>query len=130
MLLLADDAAAGPGVVTSASDLTAAVTCEYAVLRALDGMLGRTPPPALERDALTDRLAELGDRHERQVLAGLRRRYGPWDPTTRRGVLEIARPARTDGRDPAVLAAKRDETRASRVAKTVVAAAEGRWPPR
>jgi uncharacterized protein len=120
MLLLDDgtatDASPGgraPTVVYSASDLTIAATCEFALLRGLDAKLGRIPPLELPQDAMLDRLAELGDRHERQVLAALRRRYGPYDPATGRGVVEITRPGRADARDPAVLAAKRDETLAA-----------------
>src|SRR5690606_16654803 len=120
MLLLDDgtatDAPPGgraPTVVYSASDLTIAATCEFALLRGLDAKLGRIPPLDLPQDAMLDRLAELGDRHERQVLAALRRRYGPYDPATGRGVVEITRPGRADARDPAVLTAKRDETLAA-----------------
>lgn len=110
MLLLADGTR---DVVISASDLTAAATCEFAVLRALDAKLGRTPPLELTQDAMLDRLAELGDRHERHVLTQLRRRYGPWDRATGRGVVEISRPGRADARDAGVLAGKRDETLAA-----------------
>jgi uncharacterized protein len=121
MLLLdgrTDDGAAtspagAPTVVYSPSDLSLAATCELALLRALDAKLGLVPPLDPEPDAMLDRLAELGDRHERRVLAELRRRYGPRDPATGRGVVEIARPARADARDAAVLTAKRDETLAA-----------------
>ena len=108
-MLLLDDGT----VVYSASDLTVAATCEFALLRSLDAKLGRIPPLELVQDAMLDRLAELGDRHEQQVLAGLRRRFGRWDPATGRGVLEIARPGRAGNRDPDVLAARRDETLAA-----------------
>jgi len=108
MLLLADGT-----VVYSASDLSVAADCEFALLRALDGKLGRTPPVELAQDAMLARLAELGDRHERQVLARLRHRFGPWDPSTGRGVVEIARPARADSRDPAALSAAREQTLAA-----------------
>jgi len=108
-MLLLDDGT----VVYSASDLTVAATCEFALLRALDAKLGRIPPLELAQDAMLDRLAELGDRHEQQVLADLRRRFGRWDPATGRGVLEIARPGRAGNRDPHVLAARRDETLAA-----------------
>ena len=108
MLLLADGT-----VVYSPTDLTAAATCEFALVRGLDATLGRIAPFELAQDALLERLAELGDRHERQVLAGLRRRYGPPDAVTGRGVVEIARPARADSRNPAALAAARDATLAA-----------------
>jgi predicted RecB family nuclease len=108
MLLLADGT-----VVYSASDLATAATCEFALLRTLDAKLGRIAAAEITRDAMLVRLAALGDRHERGILAELRHRHGHWDPAAGRGVVEIARPRGADARDPAVLAAKRDETLAA-----------------
>ncbi|MEJ3406133.1 TM0106 family RecB-like putative nuclease [Rathayibacter sp. YIM 133350] len=72
-------------VITSASDLTNASKCEFAFLRALDAKLGRIEAVPDPEDAMLDRTARLGDRHEDRVLQGYRDRYGS-------GVVEIARP--------------------------------------
>ncbi len=108
-MLLLDDGT----VVHSASDLSIAATCEFALLRELDGRLGRAAPVRPAEDAMLERLARLGDRHEREVLAGLRRRLGRWDPSTGRGVLELTRPTGVTGADPAALAAAHDRTLAA-----------------
>ncbi|WP_244971405.1 TM0106 family RecB-like putative nuclease [Paramicrobacterium chengjingii] len=80
------DAAHGtPHVVTSASDLTQASTCEWAFLRKLDGKLGRIAPIVEERDAMNRRTSALGDEHEARVLQQYRDDFGD-------GVVEIARP--------------------------------------
>ncbi len=82
-----DDA---PRVVLSVSDLTAAVTCEFAVVRALDARLDRIELPAVEPDALLARAAELGDVHEQRVLEGYQAEHptGPLGP----GVVLLPRP--------------------------------------
>lgn len=95
---------AGDSVVLSASDLTAATECEWAVLRRLDARLGRVeavPDPA---DALRDRAARLGDAHELRQLETYRARFGA-------GVVEIAPPA--DRRDPVGLAEAQAQTLAA-----------------
>src|SRR4051812_11631187 len=72
-------------VVTSASDLTNASKCEFAFLRKLDAKLGRIEAvPDLE-DAMLERTARLGDRHEDRVHDDYRQRFGS-------GVVDIARP--------------------------------------
>ena len=102
-MLLADGV-----VVYSPSDLTIASSCEFDLLRRLDAKLGRTEL-ILPVDAMRERAARLGDRHEAQILDRMRERFGPWDPTTGRGVAEIARPPR-GGHDRATLASKHAET--------------------
>ncbi|HSP51563.1 MAG TPA: TM0106 family RecB-like putative nuclease [Cryobacterium sp.] len=78
----------GPAtVVYSASDLSAAAACEWALLRRLDARLGRidAAPPA--DDAMLRRTAELGDAHELRMLEQLR---------ATRTVVEIERGALAD----------------------------------
>lgn len=105
MFLLDDDT-----VVYSASDLAAAASCEFALLRALDAKLGRTPPLQLPADAMLERAARLGDRHEERVLDEYVDRFGPWDPAAGIGVAQIDRPDREHSRDRATLRAKHVET--------------------
>ncbi|WP_309065864.1 TM0106 family RecB-like putative nuclease [Microbacterium sp.] len=61
--------ASPPRVVWSASDLKAAAECEFAWARALDAKLGRVPAVEEPEDVTLARAAELGDVHERAVLA-------------------------------------------------------------
>ena len=70
-------------VVYSASDLTAASACEWAVMRRLDARLGRIEPPPATTDEMLERAAGLGDQHEQQFLEQLRSRVD---------VVEIPRP--------------------------------------
>ncbi|MGH8827281.1 MAG: TM0106 family RecB-like putative nuclease, partial [Jiangellaceae bacterium] len=56
-------------VVYSASDLTEAAGCEFAVLRRFDEVLGRLARRVVEPDAMQEYAARLGDEHERRVLA-------------------------------------------------------------
>jgi predicted RecB family nuclease len=72
-------------VVYSASDLSAAARCEWAVMRALDARLDRIDPPPVTTDDMLERTARLGDLHEARFLASLRA-GGP--------VVEIDRPER------------------------------------
>ncbi len=72
--------------VTSASDLSAASSCEFAFLRQLDHKLGRTPGPPQSPDAMLDATARLGDAHELTVLAYYKTQYAD--------VAEITRPER------------------------------------
>lgn len=60
--------------VWSASDLTDAAECEYAVLRRLDYRLGWAEPIEEPDDPLMKRIALLGDRHEQRVLESLEER--------------------------------------------------------
>ncbi len=62
-------------VVYSASDLAAAARCEYALLRAFDAKLGRSPEIVVT-DELLARTSTLGDDHERRQLDDLRAEYG------------------------------------------------------
>ena len=50
-------------VVTSASDLTAASNCEFALLRKLDAKLGRIDAVDDTADAMLERTGRLGDEH-------------------------------------------------------------------
>ena len=52
----------------SASDLTAAAECEYALLRTLDYKLGWADPIEIKEDPLQKHIAALGDRHEERLL--------------------------------------------------------------
>ena len=55
-------------VVWSASDLTAAVDCEYGFVRRADYLLGRARPVEKAPDGLEQRIAALGDQHEQRIL--------------------------------------------------------------
>ncbi|MES2092561.1 MAG: TM0106 family RecB-like putative nuclease [Actinomycetota bacterium] len=81
MFLLADGT-----VVYSASDLSAAAGCEWAVMRRLDARLGRIESPPAATDDMLERTARLGDRHEQRFLEQLRSRVA---------VVEIPRPERS-----------------------------------
>lgn len=61
-------------LVTSASDLTRAAACEFAVARDLDAKLGRLPAVDDEPDAMLARTATLGDAHEAAIIADYRAR--------------------------------------------------------
>ncbi|MDJ0336907.1 bifunctional RecB family nuclease/DEAD/DEAH box helicase [Cryobacterium sp. PH31-O1] len=87
------------GVVTSASDLSAASVCEFAFLRRIDGKLGRIDVGQDPVDAMLERTSRLGDEHEHRVLERYRRGGS---------VVEIARPERMAR--PALQAAA-DDTR-------------------
>lgn len=95
-MILLDD-----GTLTySASDLTAAAECEFAVLRALDARLGRGPLAVTDADAVLARVAHLGDEHEQRVLRALVAEHGVWAPGRTGGVAAVPRP-----RDPGSRAA-------------------------
>ena len=95
-------------VVLSASDLTAAAGCEFAVLRALDARLGRIQQEPAASDPMLEQVAKLGDRHELAVLNGYRAGFGVWDGSS--GVAVVERPERWEASDATVLAAKHTET--------------------
>ncbi|TPW75544.1 TM0106 family RecB-like putative nuclease [Schumannella soli] len=59
-------------LVTSASDLKLASECEFAFLRTLDVKLGRATALDVEADAMLERAARLGDRHEQRIVEQLR----------------------------------------------------------
>ena len=52
----------------SASDLTAAAECEYALLRTLDYKLGWADAIEQKKDPLQEHIGRLGDRHEARLL--------------------------------------------------------------
>jgi uncharacterized protein len=70
-------------VVYSASDLTAAASCEWALMRKLDAKLGRIDAVIEAEDDMLRRTATLGDLHELATLEQLR---------AAGGVVEIERP--------------------------------------
>ncbi|MFD2027435.1 TM0106 family RecB-like putative nuclease [Promicromonospora aerolata] len=79
-----------PGtLVHSASDLVIAGECEFRLLRRLDELLGRSPRRAREEDEMLARTAALGEDHERRVLEGHLRRFGPAQDGRPGGVLEV-----------------------------------------
>ena len=53
----------------SASDLKAAVECEWALMRKLDAKLDRIPMVEDEPDAMLARASQLGTEHEARALA-------------------------------------------------------------
>lgn len=56
-------------IVWSASDLTAATSCEYALVRRLDVLLHGATATDVKPDPLLEHIARLGDVHEAQVMA-------------------------------------------------------------
>ncbi|WP_454860584.1 TM0106 family RecB-like putative nuclease [Promicromonospora soli] len=85
-------------LVHSASDLVIAGECEFRLLRRLDELLGRSPRQPREEDEMLARTAALGEDHERRVLDGHLRTFGPADDGRAGGVLEVP-PARRMSRD-------------------------------
>ncbi|PDQ34462.1 MAG: hypothetical protein B5766_11070 [Candidatus Lumbricidophila eiseniae] len=94
----------GDCVVTSASDLASASTCEFAFLRALDAKLGRIEAVIENDDPLRRRAAGLGIEHERRVLERYREEFGD-------GVVAVSDPF--DKRDGASVAAAVAQTLAA-----------------
>lgn len=86
-------------LVTSASDLTQAASCEFAFLSVLDRRLGWNADPIPEDDAMLKLAAKLGDVHERTLLAKYRSEFGD-------RVVEIDRPERTTPEQLRELAAR------------------------
>jgi len=74
-------------VIFSATDLGAAAGCEWALMRKLDGKLGRIDTVVDEGDAMLRRAGALGDEHELRYLETLKRT---------RQVTEFARPSMRD----------------------------------
>ncbi len=73
-------------LIHSASDLSQAAACEYALLRRLDVKLGRSEPEGQDReDPMLARTSGLGDAHERRQLDLYVERFGD-------GVVRIDRP--------------------------------------
>lgn len=81
----------------TASDLTRASGCEWQVLTAVDARLGRRAPLPAEADAMLERTAMLGDRHEAAILERLR---------ASGEVVEIAKGLDAAGRAAAVAATR------------------------
>ncbi len=75
-------------VIVSASDISAAARCEYALLREFDARLGWGPPAETGDDELLHRTAALGSKHELHVLEQFVARYPD-------GVVRLGRPAHT-----------------------------------
>ncbi|WP_072687422.1 TM0106 family RecB-like putative nuclease [Rhodococcus marinonascens] len=77
-------------IVYSASDIAAAATCEFALLRKLDAVLGPAGAEASgdSTDPMLRRASDLGDAHERRRLERFRAEYGD-------GVVTFDRPGRT-----------------------------------
>ena len=94
-MIVVGEAGTPTTVLYSATDLTAAATCEFALVRRLDAKLGRIDPLPEVVDDMLERAARLGDVHELRTLEAYRLRYGPFDPARGRGVAEIERPPRT-----------------------------------
>lgn len=63
-------------IIVSASDIVAAEACAFAAVRKLDAVLGRVETVPVPRDEMMELTAALGNRHEREVLDGLKVRYG------------------------------------------------------
>ncbi|WP_072806920.1 TM0106 family RecB-like putative nuclease [Rhodococcoides yunnanense] len=79
----------GDRVVYSASDLSAAAVCEYAMLRTLDAKLGRIEAVPSAPDPMLERTSALGFAHERRQLEALQAKFGS-------GVSIMPRPERTE----------------------------------
>lgn len=75
-------------VVFSASDLSAAAVCEYALLRTLDAHLGRVEAGVAAADPMLERTSALGFAHERRQLEAFQKQFGA-------GVSIMPRPERT-----------------------------------
>ncbi|QOD94848.1 TM0106 family RecB-like putative nuclease [Chryseoglobus sp. 28M-23] len=59
-------------LITSASDLSRAAECEFAVARDLDARLGRVPAVEQPKDAMLERTSTMGDAHESAIIADYR----------------------------------------------------------
>ena len=92
-------------VVYSASDLSAAATCEWALMRRLDAKLGRIEAVVEPEDDMLARAALLGDVHEHRLLEELR---------VSRDVVEFERPSRSTRPLDALMAAAAASERALR----------------
>jgi uncharacterized protein len=93
MIVTESPSTGGVTVLYSATDITNAAACEYALVRRLDAKLGRSAPPPEADDPMLERAARLGDAHELRALEEYRRRFGAYDPEAGTGVAEIERPS-------------------------------------
>ncbi|MGV1035267.1 MAG: TM0106 family RecB-like putative nuclease [Microbacteriaceae bacterium] len=91
----------GEALVTSASDLTTASSCEYAFLRTLDRKLGFSDIEPPQDDAMLKLAGELGDVHEQGMLERYRKQFAG-------DVIEFERPS---GKDAEVLRDFAERTR-------------------
>lgn len=108
-------------VVYSASDISQAAGCEFALLRQLDHKLGRAPLQR-EPDAMLERTAELGAAHEARWKARYFEQFGPWNAETASGVYEVE-PLRPEAyAEAAQLRARAHETREAMLAGADVVA--------
>ncbi|QZY29689.1 TM0106 family RecB-like putative nuclease [Nocardioides coralli] len=82
----------GSRLLWSATDLTAAASCEYGLLSEVDRRLGRVAVAQQAEDPLIEQIAELGIRHEKRELERLRELHGPYDAVTGSGVREFQLP--------------------------------------
>jgi uncharacterized protein len=94
-MIVSGEVGQGATVLYSATDLTAAATCEFALVRRLDAKLGRIAALPEVVDEMLERTARLGDAHELRALEAFRDRFGAFDGSSPHGVAEIARPERT-----------------------------------
>lgn len=79
-------------IIFSASDMSVAAKCEWAVMRRLDHKLGRLDSaPPKDESAMLDRTAVLGNAHEEQILEDLEVQFGP--------AVKIERPDSTNKAD-------------------------------
>lgn len=77
MFILPSAGPDAPGdIIISASDIVAADACGFAAVRRLDALLGRIDTVPAKRDAMMDLTAALGEKREREILHGLKVRYG------------------------------------------------------
>lgn len=95
-------------VYYSASDLTAAVACEWALMRKLDAKLGRVDAVPEKDDPMLARAGVLGGVHEQRALQDYLTRYGTHRPGQPGGVARIAEPVPKT--DAGALAAAMAET--------------------
>ncbi|WP_167043341.1 bifunctional RecB family nuclease/DEAD/DEAH box helicase [Salinibacterium sp. ZJ454] len=77
-------------VIYSASDLTAAATCEWALMRRLDAKLGRIDAVEEPEDEMLRRTAALGDVHEQRTLEQFKLTRTVVEFTERPEVTELA----------------------------------------
>ncbi|MCW2523032.1 MAG: hypothetical protein JWO63_1367 [Frankiales bacterium] len=98
----------GQGVMFSPSDLTAAISCEFALLRQLDVLLGRAEPVASDEDPMLARTAALGAVHEARALERFTERFGRYDAEAGTGVFLVGRPTRSSAES---LASAAEQTR-------------------
>src|SRR3954454_853516 len=93
-------------VFFSASDLTNAVKCEWALMRKLDAKLGRVEAAEEPDDPMRERAGVLGGEHEARALESYVREFGVWRPGRLGGVASIEKPEPAP--DPAALTAAMD----------------------